>query len=349
VRTVETEALDRENLAGYACLFLGNPGALPGQALAALEQYLRNGGTVMVFPGDRGVPADYGAWSSLPAKPLEVAAVPQQQAARLLRLRKPDDALFAGLRLPPGSTPALTVQRRMTFGDLEKDSDVLIEMGYDEPFLLSRKVGRGRLLFCALSADRAWSTLPLSPFFVPLVHRIAQVATGISAAKLYVQPGPLLDVTDLFGALPDASLISPEGTLHPVRRIREDNRDVCLLENIRQTGLYRLSSDKTPALAVNLSRTESDLSPIPARDLPRLPGLADLRLARTREELLQRVREHRIGTPLAEPFLWLALLVSILETLFAARAVRRTGRLTDHMTVDPSGRVRGTDIAGEAP
>jgi hypothetical protein len=350
VRTVQPDALDAERLAGFACLFLCNAVPLSGQSLVAVEQYIRNGGVAVIFPGDRGAPADYESWSCLPAKPLSIRDQPPQEAARLLRLLKPDDPLFAGLHLPPGSTPALAVQRRLAFGTLEKDAETVIGMGDDAPFLLARPFGRGRILFCSVSADRAWSTLPLSPFFLPLVHRIALYGTGTSASRLYVFPAPLQDVTDFVSAFPgDLNLLSPAGALLPVRRVQEDKREACVVDNLAHTGIYRLASDNAPVLAVNLSRIESDLTPVRAADLARIPALSGLFTARSREELLQRVKEHRIGTPLAELFLWLALLTAILESLLAARAVRRSPRLSDRMTLEPSGRLRGTGTDGEAP
>jgi hypothetical protein len=350
VKTVEPEALDGERLADFACVFLVNAVPLPGQSLVALEQYVRNGGVAVLFPGDRGAAADYEAWQSLPARPLGVREQPPQDAARLLRLLRPDDPLFAGLRLPPGSTPAVAVQRKLAFGPLEKDAEVVIGMGDNEPFLLSRPFGRGRVLLCALSADRAWSTLPLSPFFLPLVHRIALYSTGASAGRLYVFPSRLQDVSDLFGIYPgEIDLVSPGGALLPVRREQEEGREVCLLENLAEAGVYRLASDNAPVLAVNLPRAESDLAPLKAGELDNLPALPGLRTARSREELAQKVKEHRIGTPLAELFLWLALLAAALESLLAARAVRRSSRLSDQMTLDPSGRVRGSETAAEAP
>lgn len=349
VRTVESDSLDSERLADFACIFLCNAVPLPGQVLVALEQYVRNGGVAVIFPGDRGAAADYEPWSCLPAKPLGVRDQPQQDSARLLRLLHPEDPLFAGLRLPPGSTPALSVQRRLAFGPLEKDAETIVGMGDNEPFLLSRPFGRGRVLLCSVSADRAWSTLPLSPFFLPLVHRIALYSTGIASGRLFVYPSPLQDVTDIFSPYAgEINILSPSGAMQPVRRVIEDRREICTVENLVHTGIYRLGADNAPVLAVNLPRTESDLTPVPAGDLAKLPALAGNRLARTREELLQKVKEHRVGTPLAEMFLWLALITVILEGLVAARAVRRSAKLTDHMTIDPSGRVRGADTA-EAP
>ncbi len=348
VRTVQPDALDAEHLADFACLFLCNAVPLSGQALVAVEQYIRNGGVAVLFPGDRGAPADYDAWSCLPAKPRAIRDQPPQDSTRLLRLLRPADPLFAGLHLPPGSTPALAVQRRLEFGPLEKEAETTIGMGDDAPFLLSRPFGRGRMLVCSVSADRAWSTLPLSPFFLPLVHRIALYGTGVSVGRLYVFPAPLQDVTDLFNAFPgDLNLVSPSGSMLPIRRIQDDKREVCVVENIVHSGIYRLASDNAPILAVNLPRAESDLTPLQPADLTSLPALSGLSLARSREALLLKVKEHRIGTPLAEVFLWLALLTSILESLLAARSVRRTARLSDHMTVEPSGRLRGS--GAEAP
>ena len=64
---------------------------------AALQDYVRKGGVVALFPGDRANPSDYEALSCLPApveKLLDTTATPERQSLVLL---DPMDPLFTGL------------------------------------------------------------------------------------------------------------------------------------------------------------------------------------------------------------------------------------------------------------
>jgi len=350
VHTADPLELADQRLTDYACLFLCNAIPLPGQALQAVEHYVRNGGTAVVFPGDRGDPGDYDAWTLLPAQPVAIRSVPPLDASRTLRLLRPDDPLFAGLRLPPGSAPTLAVTRRLEFGPIHPDGQILLVMGEQQPFLLARRVGRGRILLCAVPADRSWSTFPLSPFYLPLLHRMALFSTGAGAARLYLEPAPVLDVTDLLFGLPDPlDVTAPGGSILSIRFVTEEGREARILEQASEIGIYRMTSSEEPLLALNMPREESDLTPVDPERLRRHPWLKGAVVAKSREELNQQVTAHRLGRPLAELFLWLALLTAALETLLAARACRRVPPLSTQLSLDPSGRLVPTPPRQPAP
>lgn len=345
VREAEPGDLEAESFSGYTAVFLCNALPLPAQTILALERYVRSGGVLAVFPGSRAAPADYEPWSSLPARPQAIVDEPGRSGVKTLRLLAPDDPLFAGMRLPPGTTPAVAIRRRVAFGPPEAESAPVVAAGPDEGFMLSRRFGSGRVILFAVSADREWSNLPLSPFFVPLLHRIVEFSSGSAGDRLFVAASPLVRLTEV---LPDAvdgdNLIAPSGAMVPVRRVREGERDEFIAENLVEPGVYRLAgaaaAEGVPAVAVNLDRRESDLEPVRPDSLAGLTGLDRLAVARTPEELAKLVEEHRIGRPLAELCLWAALLVAILESLLANRAARRNAALNEGLSVDPSGRVR---------
>ena len=43
---------------------------LPGQAIAAMEDYVKSGGLLVVFPGIEATPDAYKAWNCLPGIPI---------------------------------------------------------------------------------------------------------------------------------------------------------------------------------------------------------------------------------------------------------------------------------------
>ena len=105
-------------------------------------------------------------------------------------------------------------------------------------------------------------------------------------------------------------------------------------------------AEPVPALAVNVTRKESDLTPVKIGDIPEILGVAKIEVARARDELQEKVKQHRIGRPLAEVCLWMALLVAIAELLVANRSSRKAGEFSDRLAVAESGRVRGKKHEG---
>ncbi|MFA5042916.1 MAG: VWA domain-containing protein [Kiritimatiellia bacterium] len=347
VRRVDPEAFNADRLSDYACVFLCNALPLTGQAMIALEQYAQHGGVVVVFPGDRAVPADYANWNCLPGIPKAVADFGADAQRQDLRLVKRGEALFQGMNAPPGTYPSVAATRELQWDKLNAESDVVITAGKDTPFLLRRKAGNGCVLFFSVSADRRWSNLPLSPFFLPLVHQIVRFSAGQEQSKPFIWTGRNLALADVMGALPaDTELLDPTG--HPVKlRPSKTGRDKALgIETVTRPGIYTAQTGADgrpePAFAVNVMRSESDLTRIIPKDVPVLTGLPSIKVAENKEDLMQLVKELRVGRPLAESLLWLAFLLGIVELFLANRACRKIRTLTEQLKIDMTGRVKGT-------
>ena len=92
-------------------------------------------------------------------------------------------------------------------------------------------------------------------------------------------------------------------------------------------------------LAVNTDRFESHLTPITPQELSEWTGFKKLLTAKDPEELTRLIDEYRNGRSLAEIFLWIALLLSLIEWWFANRALRTQTGATEKMKVDLAGKV----------
>ncbi len=342
-RRIAPDAVAGERLSDYTCVFLCNALPLPAQAILDLERFVRGGGTVVLFPGERANLSDYEPWSCLPARPKQLRDVPGGESWAL-RLVKSGDPLFSSMKLPPGSVPSVAVRRYLEWGPLERDAEAVLSAGDSEPFLLRRRLGRGHVLFFAVTADRRWSDLPLSPFFLPIAHQVVLFSSGEAEQRLFLWAGRTLNLTDILPDAPEnASLLSPKDAALPIQRMRREELTELLVENAIEPGIYRLSggtNGPAPALAVNLGRRESDLTPVSAREIPGILGVRDVSVARGRADLERLIQEKRIGRPMAELLLWLALLVSALELFMANRASARRPGLTDRLVIEESGRVR---------
>jgi hypothetical protein len=346
VTAAAPDTFDGADLADYPCVILCNAMPLSGQAVLALEEHVRRGGTLVLYPGDRGTLRDYDSWTCLPAKPVDVRTVAEGERVRELRLLARKDPFFTGFKLPPGAVPTVALQRELVWGAPAEGAATLIAAGADSPFLWSRSVGAGRVFFYGVSADRRWSSFPLCPLFLPLNHQAVLFGAGLGRAPVFHWTARTLLLSDAVPELRESDRLSdPAGAAVALRRERQEARSLTYADEVAQPGVYDLvhaGADRPePVLAVNVIRSESDLTPVPERDIPGLAGLPDVLVARDRDELQRLIEEHRRGRPLAEPLLWLALLLAVLEGFLANRLCRRAGALSEKLRVDAAGRIGG--------
>ncbi|MEI7437752.1 MAG: hypothetical protein WCL16_13185 [bacterium] len=345
VTRVDADEITEASLRACSSVFLVNALPLPGQSMLALESYVKNGGTLAIFPGDNANPAAYQNWSILPAKPDAITELAQGVRVCQLRLLLPEDPLFAGFRLPPGAIPTLAIRRNLHWPKLEADSALVTDAGHDLPFLASRYVGKGRVLLCAVSADRRWSSLPMTSFFLPMVYQIVQFGAGLARQPLYLWNTANLMISGVLTDFAEGDqILMPNGQPLSVRSIRQGTEMLMEAENADQPGVYTLShnlKEAAPAFAMNLVRTESNLDPVDAKTLAGLTGLRNLRIAADGDELQRQIEEHRRGRPLTETFFWLALLLAIAELWIANLIGRNRSTLASSLTIQASGRVAG--------
>ncbi len=332
-------------LSRYSTIFLCNALPLNGQDVVALENYVRTGGLLALFPGDRAQPSDYEIFDILPAIPERINEIATQRRRRVLLLLEPADPLFTGMQLPPGTVPSITAQRELSLKNRHPDAVPLAGASKDFPFMLARNSGAGRVLLFSVSADRRWSNFPLSPYFLPFVHQIVRFGAGLGEDPLFLEPQRTLPLSDLLADFSeDAEIRDPDHNLLPTRTIHQEHRAVQIAEDVMQPGTYtwrnRGGQDFEPAFAINVPREESDLTRADNNDIPQWLGLQALHVARDRTELLRLVEEHRLGRPLGETLLWLALILAMTELFTANRLSRKTRPLTEQMRIESSGRIK---------
>lgn len=179
-------AVDELVDAGTSVIILSDVGTLLPATQDVLARWINAGGVLVRFAGPRT--AD-GMDDLVP--------VPMREGARTLggTLSWEDpqplaefspNGPFAGLPVPGD----VTVTRQL----LAEPSIALTErtwaaLGDGTPFVTGRSVGAGAVVFFHVTADTAWSTLPLSGSFVEMLRRVVELSTATSAAR---ENGPAL-------------------------------------------------------------------------------------------------------------------------------------------------------------
>ena len=116
-RSARSRSLDKP-LSPYACVFLCNALPLPGQAITALEDYVKAGGVMVVFPGCGGkarTPTRPGPACRACRPPSRKCRWPQRN--RTLTWDQPQHLLVRSLR-EGIAVPALAIRRRLVLGKI---------------------------------------------------------------------------------------------------------------------------------------------------------------------------------------------------------------------------------------
>lgn len=336
IESVTPDKIAEKPLSRYSSIFLCNALPLFGQAITAIEAYVKSGGVLVVFPGTSAKPDAYASWNCLPIIPLSTEEVPLSQRNSTLTWDQPQHPLIRNLREGIG-IPTVAVRRKLVFDKVHANARVIVSMRATQPFLLEREFGTGHVLMFSVSADRTWSDFPLSPFFLPLLIQCADAGVGAGPKAPFEWATEWLPLSERF---PDwnaaQSLIGPSGQPVSIRTSVLEGRNVLNAENLTLPGFYSRKptsgDDPMPVLAVNLMREESDLAQISEVDIRRQMGLGKVEIAHDLESLRALITEHRVGRTFGEHLLWVALALIALEfscaNILARSATGKTGKST---------------------
>lgn len=347
-KVIAPDDLAAEPLSPYPCVFLCNALPLSGQALAATEQYVKTGGLIVIFPGPKATIESYATWNCLPAAPSAIEEIPVPRRERTLAWDRPRHPLIEPLRQGP-AVPTLPVRRALTWDKLPDPEFRLVSMGPDAPFLLDRPFGKGHVLLFAVAADRTWSDFPLSPFFLPFIAQCIDYGLASTSATPFVPAASSLALGELLPDFrPGTALLDPAGAPVSVHSSLVEGKTEWVADDLIRPGVYSMATPEmranqaaVPAFAVNLDRRESDLTPLPAERIAELLRVPRLEVATDPETLFKIVEEQRIGRTYGEHLLWLALVLVIIEFLYANFRVRLKPKLSDQLRIDEAGRLRG--------
>ena len=280
------EGLSSVTLDSYQALIFCNVPAIPDAVLPRLRDYVRRGGGLLFFLGDRIQKEHYNRKLFLSLPPILPAEIKDNKIfsespwAKVGKVDVSHPALrgFAN-RILDESVKSIRV-RGYIRTDLS-DNSALITLANGDPLLLEKKVGRGRILLFTTAADRDWSDLPLKTAYLPLLRSLISYLSGSKRGRL--DPGITAGSTKVF-SFPPAYVGKSLTVIKPGRRKREvvlatdgNNSSATFREN-DLVGIYRLSlpssvnpvneQENAPKIyPVNSPFLESRLETIDERDL----------------------------------------------------------------------------------
>lgn len=291
IETVAPDWLKTADLSRQEIIFLSNVPALDAAAARNLEKYVREGGSLVIFPGSKVQPA---AYNNDPVLSLLLPAKlgPKKESGRE---GKPLAWQARGYNHPVTSlwndskNGSLGTVRATTYFPLSlvpaKDAatspHVIVKYSDETPAAVEAAYGRGHVVLFSGPATTDWNNLPIHPQFVPFLQRLVSfLSPDKSNESLVVSPGVAFQAQvagDL--ATREVSVFTPgsNGKLRPAGKVELANQSAIIrYRDTAKTGQYRFvvagADQPVAAFAVQMDAKESDLRIIPADKLAALKG-----------------------------------------------------------------------------
>ncbi|MGA2243516.1 MAG: VWA domain-containing protein [Verrucomicrobiota bacterium] len=264
--TPEEAAATLAETSDYALVVVPGLRQIPPNLAPALTGFVTNGGGLILFLGGKLNAARYNEdfHELLPALPgLVEGDDDQPQNFWHLRHYEREGLIFAAFKEPDSGDVTLPEFRhRFTLTTLD-GSRVEAEFNDGTPLIVSKKLGRGRIVLVNTSADTAWTDWPKRKTFLPWLYGLASHATQRAATFTADD-----DASLLAGFPADLSL---EVAANVSLRVREPSSRVTsavvdaqgqIALNPEHPGFYSIQDavgHELRRVAVNVAAAESDL------------------------------------------------------------------------------------------
>lgn len=341
-KTVGAGEFESVALKDFDTVVLANVTDLSPAGLNSLDAYVRNGGGLMVFPGERINTAFYNeqmhaTTGLLPAAFTElrgeIAPPDRQQIFFGLQTSNYQHRITEPWRDAKAGSLG-TAQFYKAFALLPpKVSDIPADTGTAAVVvsfisggaaMMEKTIGMGRVVQFASTASARWTDLPVRPVFLPLIHRTLGHILARQEERLNARVGTVFS----YALKPDATgrsytLTPPGGTATPGAVEFKDGLPFLETQDTSLAGTYSVQfadePDKPLRFAAYTDPSESDLRPVSAADLKSLGTVAQVTQWSPGVDLKKSLKTERTGT---EIWLWIAiaaLTLAILELLLGNR------------------------------
>jgi hypothetical protein len=331
-RTVEPRELDAKLLTEARVVLLANVPQLNEAQLKALDGFVREGGGLLIFPGNRINSAWYNTTLYAEGRgllPLPVASLAGSlnragTSAAVVSQHFEHEALevFNDPRNGNLSDGQIWLWYRMR-EDLpargaEAGISVIARLDSGDPFLVERRAGEGRVLQSCVPCDADWSNLPMRPFFLPLAQQLVTYLASTVYPPRNVEVGkPLVAFLPPSAAGKRAVVTDPDGNAAEVPVVARGMRAVAEVSATQRPGLYVMEAPDNQRLhfVVGTDRRESELRRLSDEEFRALAKSMGATAVSSWNEYRQMDHERRFGQEIWQPLLVLMVVLMFGELL----------------------------------
>lgn len=326
--TVESAELENVSLKDFDAVALANVVDISSPALHSLEDYVRRGGGLLVFPGERistafyndRMHAELGMLPAAFAEPRgEIATGDKQQTFFHLQSGNYAHRITEPWHDPKAGSLA-TAQFYKAFTLLPpKVSDVpgktaagvaVVNFASGAPAILEKTFGMGRVVQFASTASARWTDFPVRPVFLPLIHRTLGHILARHEERLNTRAGTVFS----YAVKPDFAnrrftISRTDSAALPGAIEARDGAHFLRYAETAFAGAYTTNFADDPEnplrFAVYSDPAESDLRPITATEIKTLESVAQVTKWAPGVDLKKSLQTERTGREL---WLWVTLL-----------------------------------------
>lgn len=208
------------------------------------------------------------------------------------------------------------------------DAQVALRIAPDgEPLLVERRIGRGRSILVATTANRDWHNMVLNPAYPMLMQQMAAHLTR-QDLEIPVPVGqPIVVALDDMKVGADVKFIEPSGqaTIEPT--IERQGHTIGLFEPTDELGFHEIECEvASPSFVVAVNpRTmmESNVQVLTGESLIGVTEKSNMELIPRESSTVETIRTARIGREMWLPLLILAVIALGAEMLMANKLTGR--------------------------
>ena len=230
-------------LDGYRVVVLANVRRLSEADGTRLNEYVRGGGSLLIFASEQVSPESVAPLKKHGLLPGNVAVTPVEGRLRVDAWDGKHPALACFADPQQGDLRRVEFHKILPLEGPVADSRVLLQTG-GKVVAAELGVDKGRCLYVGTTADRDWTELPRTPMYVPLVRQLLAHLTDQLAERSAVSSVLIAKPHDKSGIAPAAG---------------DAGRWVVTNLDPRESALDRLAPDELQQLAgVSSPRAESE-------------------------------------------------------------------------------------------
>ncbi len=332
-QTLSVGKLTPESISTARIIVLANVAKLNPDQVKLMAEYVRGGGSLLIFVGDK-INTDWYNQSLFGGTdgflPMRIDAVSgslekPEDSTRIVAQHFEHPALEVFNDRANGNLADAEIWKWYRFGGAEDEEEtpasgradplVMARLETGDPLIVERPFGDGLVVQVATTCDADWSNLPMRPSYLPLMQQLMTTMASQVKPPVNIATGePVIAVLPGEAAGAPLSLTTPAGTRHTVRPVARGTQSLVQFGHTRQPGIYTLTGPDGRRLhfVAQTSREESEPRLLDDDEMQELAADLGAELVASSAEDVELDKTRRHGREV-----WRLLLFGAMSLMFA--------------------------------